>query len=262
MKIGKIEIIGKTDVGRQRDHNEDNFASEKQLGLIVLADGMGGHNAGEVASEMAVEKIVSSIKENFASPEIPEEISDEEIVCFMLEAINTANHAIFETAATQPQCAGMGTTIVVALFRNNCITIAHVGDSRLYRWRKGELEQLTVDHSLYQEMIQGGYMSEEEADKSLNKNMITRALGISIDVEIDIQQQNVEAGDLLLLCSDGLTDLVNDTEIQQVITAEGGDLNLATEKLVNMANEHGGTDNITVVMASVAPVFEKNEVAS
>ena len=263
MNINKrIEITGLTDVGRARDHNEDFITWEKGLGLLLLADGMGGHNAGEVAIKMAVESIVKEIKDSSVSLRDGAESTDEDAVCLSMGAISNANQSIFSEAATQPQYAGMGTTLVMALFHEATVTIAHVGDSRLYRLRKGVLEQLTVDHSLYQEMIQGGYMSEEEADKKLNKNMITRALGINIDVDIDVQQQTVETGDIILLCSDGLTDLVPDLEIQLTLANSKSDIKTAAEQLVAKANGKGGIDNISVIVAHVSPEYEKNTFCS
>jgi len=254
-----VEIVGITDVGRVRDHNEDFIAWNKELNLLVLADGMGGHNAGEVASQMAVESIVNQMKDSLANMQ---NTTLEDTVCVSMESISTANREIFEAAVLKPEYAGMGTTLVMALFHDNNATIAHVGDSRLYRLRDGKLEQLTVDHSLFQEMVQGGYMSEGEAEKSLNKNMITRALGISPDVDIDVQQQILEVGDIFLLCSDGLSDLVNVDDIQMILKQSGTDLNKKSEQLVQKANENGGHDNISAIIACINPVFEKNEVCS
>jgi protein phosphatase len=179
-----------------------------------------------------------------------------------MESISAANRKIFEAAALKPEYAGMGTTLVMVLFRDNNATIAHVGDSRLYRLRNGKLEQLTVDHSLFQEMVQGGYMSEGEAEQSLNKNMITRALGIGLDVDIDVQQQTLEVGDVFLLCSDGLSDLVSVDDIQMILQQSDADLNKKSEQLVQKANQNGGHDNISVIIACVNPVFEKSEVCS
>ena len=263
MNINKrIDIAGLTDVGRSREHNEDFIVWEKSLGLLLLADGMGGHNAGEIASKMAVESIMQEIKDSSVSLEGGAQCTDEEAVCLSMSAISNANKSIFSEAAIKPQYAGMGTTLVMALFHETTVTIAHVGDSRLYRLRRGVLEQLTVDHSLFQEMIQGGYMSEEEAEKTLNKNMITRALGINIDVEIDVQQHIVESDDVFLLCSDGLTDLVSDLEIQITLTKSMSDLKTAAEQLVAKANDKGGIDNISVIVAHVSPEYEKNTFCS
>ncbi len=255
-----IDMAAATDVGRVRDHNEDFIACDRKLGLVVLADGMGGHNAGEVASQMAVEGITKQIKH--ALKNIKDQTLDESVVCLSMESISVANSKILEAAALHPEYAGMGTTLVMALFHDDNVTIAHVGDSRLYRLRKGKLAQLTVDHSLFQEMIQGGYLSEGEATQSLNKNMITRALGINIDVEIDVQQQTLEMDDILLLCSDGLSDLVNEHDIQTILQQTDRDLKEKSKQLVYKANENGGHDNISVILVNITPVFEKNEVCS
>jgi len=259
-----IDMVGATDVGRVRDHNEDYIAWDRKLGLVVLADGMGGHNAGEVASQMAVEGIISQMKQSLASLDnkSQNESIDGNAVCMSMESISTANSKIFEAAALHPEYAGMGTTLVMALFHDDNVTIAHVGDSRMYRFRNAKLEQLTVDHSLLQEMVQNGYMSEDEATKSLNKNMITRALGINIDVEIDIQQQILEVGDILLLCSDGLSDFTSEDDIQTILQKPGNDLNEKSVQLVDKANENGGHDNISVVIIKVMASFEKNGICS
>jgi len=255
-----MDMVGATDVGRARDHNEDFLAWDRESGLVVLADGMGGHNAGEVASQMAVEGIVTQMKLDLKN--VKNESYDEDIICWSMESISVANSKIFEAAALHPEYAGMGTTLVMALFHEDKVTIAHVGDSRVYRSRKGVLEQLTVDHSLFQEMIQSGYMSEDEATKSLNKNMITRALGINIDVEIDVQQQTLELGDIFLFCSDGLSDLVSEQDIQLILQQPGNDVTEKSKQLVYKANENGGHDNISVILVKLLPEFEKNEVFS
>lgn len=258
-----IEIAGISDVGCTREHNEDFIAWDNDLGLIVLADGMGGHNAGEVASKMAVENIINNIKGSFGFfAETDDEILDEDIVSMSLEAISEANYSIFNSASQHPEYKGMGTTLVMALFNGKSVTISHVGDSRLYRYRDSQFEQLTTDHSLYQEMITGGYMTEEEAGQSLNKNMITRALGINDEVEVDVQQQDVQEGDVFLLCSDGLTDLLNDEEISSSIVSSSGDIKSAAETLVNQANDKGGLDNISVILMNVVPIFEKDAISS
>jgi len=257
-----IEIVGNTDVGRVRDHNEDFIAWDNETGLVVLADGMGGHNAGEVASKMAVDDIVRQMKQSMHLLTGETETLMEDIVCACMESICDANHKIFEAAALTPQYAGMGTTLVMAMFHEDNVTIAHVGDSRMYRLRDGILVQLTVDHSLFQEMVQGGYMSEDEASHSLNKNMITRALGINLDVEIDVQQHALQVGDTFLLCSDGLSDLMSTDDIQLILQQSGTDTKNMPELLVLKANENGGHDNISVIIVSIDPVFDKNGVCS
>ena len=263
----KLDIVGITDVGRSRDHNEDFIAWNNDLGLAVLADGMGGHNAGEVASKMSVDTILNNVKGfmgsfNKTSAELSDELQEEDAVGMSLEAISEANFSVFTAASENPAYKGMGTTLVMALLHGSDLIISHVGDSRLYRFRKSELEQLTLDHSLYQEMITGGFMSEEEADQSLNKNMITRALGIAEDVEIDVQQQVVNSGDVYLLCSDGLSDMLSYEEIKAVMDASGKDMKLAAQTMINQANDNGGADNISVILMHAVPVIEKSEIYS
>jgi len=255
-----IEIVGVTDVGRVRDHNEDFIAWDNALSFAILADGMGGHNAGEIASQMAVDGIVSQIKS--ALEEIQNESRDEDVVCLSMESISTANSKIFEAAAAHSEYAGMGTTLVMSIFHDNNLTIAHVGDSRVYRLRAGKLKQLTVDHSWLQDMVRSGCLSEDEASKSLNKNRITRALGISIDVDIDIQQQTLEVGDIFLLCSDGLSDLISTHDIRMILQQSGSDMKKKLAQLVVKANKNGGHDNISVIIAAITPIFEKNTICS
>ena len=263
----KLDIIGITDVGRSRDHNEDFIAWDNNLGLAVLADGMGGHNAGEVASKMSVDNIFKNVKGFLSSSGsttdgLSDEMLGEDAVSVSLEAISEANFSVFTAASDNAGYKGMGTTLVMAMLSGSDLVISHVGDSRLYRFRKHELEQLTLDHSLYQEMITGGFMSEQEADESLNKNMITRALGIGEDVEIDVQQQVVDVGDIFLLCSDGLSDMLSNEEIKSVMATSGKDMKLAAQTLVNRANDNGGADNISVILMHAVPIIEKSEIYS
>jgi len=249
----KIVIHGITDVGQSREHNEDAISWDTRLGLVLLADGMGGHNAGEVASILAVDSIKTSLAD-VVTPEIVASgvVDYKEAV---VDAISFANREINEQSLENPEYAGMGTTLVVALFLNHGVIYAHVGDSRIYRLRHSELARLTSDHSLVQEMIDNGYLSHEEAQESTSRNLITRALGISEEVEVDIAEQDTETGDIYLLCSDGLTDLVTDREITDVIMQHRSDLELASRTLVDMANAKGGTDNISVVLAAVYKAY-------
>ena len=204
---GKIEIASVTDVGRKRSHNEDSIASDSALGVAVLADGMGGYKAGEVASQLAVQMIMDDLRQGLAEARTggnADAASDgsgfsrESLV--LKTAIEKANEAIFRTAQSQPQCQGMGTTLVSAAFYDDRMAIAHVGDSRLYRLRAGSLEQLTSDHSLLQELVDKGFYTPEEAKQSLNKNLVTRAVGIELKVSPDLQEEVVLPGDVYLLC--------------------------------------------------------------
>ncbi len=249
----KILIYGSTDVGQTRDHNEDAISWDARLGLALLADGMGGHNAGEVASIMAVDSIKTSLADVVTPEIIASGIVDYSEA--VVDAISFANSEINEQSLDNPEYAGMGTTLVLVLFLNHVVIYAHVGDSRIYRLRQSKLEQLTSDHSLVQEMIDNGYLSHEEAQESTSRNLITRALGISDEVEVDIAEQDTEIGDIYLLCSDGLTDLVTDQDINDVIIRYREDLDLASRTLIDMANQKGGTDNISIVLAAVYKAY-------
>lgn len=243
-KAKTLEIAGLTDVGRSRNHNEDAIGWRQVLGLAVLADGMGGHNAGEVASRIAVDTVIEVFEQT--DPARP---ADVDSLC--REAAGLANAAIYSRATEDPDCQGMGTTLVMACFEDDGLTVAHVGDSRLYRFRDGELETLTSDHSLVQEMIDSGFLTEEEASRSANRNMITRALGVEEKVDVDVARQQCQAGDIYLLCSDGLNDLVARDDIRDILAAGGGELQLLCQALVDKANARGGLDNISVILVRV-----------
>ena len=244
----KLDIYGLTDEGLVRDHNEDYISWQQEMGLVILADGMGGHNAGEVASELAVSSINEAL-EDVLSPEV-KDTCDMDFKEAVHESIVFANDEINLHAKTHPECSGMGTTIVMALFHNGSVILASVGDSRIYRFRKGRLEQVTTDHSLVQEMIDNGYMSQEEAMSSTNRNLITRALGIAEDVKVDVTQKEVEKDDIYLLCSDGLSDMINDDMIFSTLVKTRQDLKRASEELVKQAKEHGGHDNVSVILVA------------
>ncbi|MFK8051731.1 MAG: Stp1/IreP family PP2C-type Ser/Thr phosphatase [Woeseiaceae bacterium] len=255
---GKIKFSALTDTGRVRDHNEDAIATNSEAGLLVLADGMGGYNAGEVASGIAVKTVYgllsdSMMREKRGDVESTTGFMRQTIV--LRDGVRRANKIIHQTAQSQPQCEGMGTTIVCGLFYDNRLSIAHVGDSRLYRMRGGELSQVTLDHSLLQELIDRGFYSEEEAQRSTNRNYVTRALGVESQVEVEIQEVDVEVGDIYLLCSDGLPDMVEDDDIHLTITTFSDNLEVAAKQLIKLANEHGGRDNISVMLAQVKESF-------
>ena len=249
----KIVIHGMTDVGRCREHNEDAISWDTRIGLALLADGMGGHNAGEVASILAVDSIKTSLADVVTPEIVASGVVDYKDA--MVDAISFANREINEQSLENPEYAGMGTTLVAVLFLNHRIIYAHVGDSRIYRLRQSTLQRLTSVHSLLQEMIDNGYLSDEEAQESTSRNLITRALGISAEVDVDIAEQDTEIGDIYLLCSDGLTDLVSDPELNDVIMQYSDDLELASRTLVDRANQKGGTDNISVVLAAVYKAY-------
>ena len=255
MKIAEeLEIVSLTDPGLVRSHNEDSVACEPDCGLVVLADGMGGDNAGEVASGIAVSVIATEIKHRLTTTE-PTKCDDatgEELgISLLREYIQKANVSIFQAAQSQPQYSGMGTTIVSGLFYDNRVSVGHVGDSRMYRLRGDVLEVITRDHSWLQEQIDSGLISTADARLSKNKNLVTRAVGIAEDVESEIHVHDVMVGDIYLLCSDGLNDMVEDEDIQSVLYAMQRNLPLAAEQLVQMAKDNGGRDNVSVILVKV-----------
>jgi protein phosphatase len=252
----KLTVYGETDVGQIREHNEDFIGWDAHLGLVLLADGMGGHNAGEVASELAVSSIRDALQD-VLSPEM----ASSNVIDFndaIREAIIYANDEIIRMASERLECAGMGTTIVVTLFHGDRVIIANVGDSRMYRLRDKKMTQVTTDHSLVQEMLDNGYISEEEAQLSASRNLITRALGIAEQVEVDVVEDTMENGDAYLLCSDGLTDLVTDDEILQLWLLYKDDLKTGCKELISLANEKGGKDNISIILISLQEAFSDN----
>ena len=247
-----------------RPNNEDRVATTPEAGLAVVADGMGGHQAGEVASGMAVDVVTRHVinvlarqgeakrrKGNTASVELKT----------IDEAISLANSAIFELSQSSPNCAGMGTTIVVTLFYEDRVCIGHVGDSRLYRLRGDELELLTEDHSLVQELVARGLITPEEARSSVNKNLVTRALGIEPTVESQVIEQKLEDQDLYLLCSDGLNDVLPDEQVSQILQDYGSDLRGATDRLVMEVNARGGPDNVSVILVRTGKRFRRDATA-
>jgi PPM family protein phosphatase len=254
----KLQSIALTDTGRVREHNEDTIGYDPDIGLFVLADGMGGYNAGEVASGIAVKTIVNLVREAFQVQDlraIDRETGLLRPAIILRDAILRANKIIYQTSKTQPQCEGMGTTIVAALFYDNRACIAHVGDSRLYRLRAERFEQLTMDHSLLQELVDRGFYSQEEAARSTNKNYVTRALGVEPTVEVELAQHPVQKGDYYALCSDGLSDMVEDEDIHLTISTFGDNLDTIARQLVQLSNEHGGRDNISIIMTQVIDSF-------
>lgn len=249
----KLAVYGLTDVGLSRDHNEDSISWDVELGLVMLADGMGGHNAGEVASEMAV----TAIRDALLDVLTPEVVESKVIKCedAVREAVIYANEEIHEEANRKIECAGMGTTVVLTLFHEDKVTYAHVGDSRIYRLRNGEFNQLTADHSLVQEMIDSGYLTQEEAMVSSSRNLITRALGIAPEVEVDVITEALDIEDVYLLCSDGLSDLLTERDMSRILVSHRDQLGDAAQQLVDLANERGGTDNISVILVTMHEAF-------
>jgi PPM family protein phosphatase len=251
---GKLSCVGVSDAGRVREHNEDTIGTDAGIGLVALADGMGGYKAGEVASGIAVRTVMSLLKdaverENLAVPDTQSGLSRSGIL--LRDAVQRANKIIYQTARTQANCEGMGTTVVAGLFFDDRLTIAHVGDSRLYRLRGHELKQVTEDHSLLQELVARGFYTPEEAQRAAAKNYVTRALGVDSTVE----EIPVQKGDLFILCSDGLTDMVEDEDIQLTASTFGANLETLARQLVLLGNDNGGRDNISIVLVRVLDSF-------
>ncbi len=254
----KVIITGITDEGLVREHNEDSIGSDAELGLLVLADGMGGHKGGEVASAIAVDSILQELREKL--PDITPGSTDEN-TGYSLEsmavesAIKHANLKIYEAAQQNSKYEGMGTTVVVLLFYDNRISVAHVGDSRLYRMREELLEQLTRDHTLLQELVDRGFYTRKEANESLNKNLVTRAVGVNPDVDVDLLEDVTLIGDTYLLCSDGLTDMIPDDLIADIQLNYQDNIEKITRELIKQAKDHGGKDNVSVMLARVLKEF-------
>jgi serine/threonine protein phosphatase PrpC len=254
-----LDVASATDPGMVRSHNEDSIASDAAKGLVVLADGMGGYNAGEVASGMATTVITTELqrlleqKPAYAVEESTGKTVAEKI---LRDQIAKANTSIYQASQSQPQYSGMGTTLVMALFYDNKISVAHIGDSRLYRQRGDEFKQVTKDHSLLQEQIDAGMITPEQAKKSANKNLVTKALGIDPSVEPEIHEYDALPGDIYLLCSDGLCDMVSDEDIAMALQTLGANLQLCAHQLVQMANDNGGRDNVSVILIRIKQDFQ------
>ncbi|HWT82139.1 MAG TPA: Stp1/IreP family PP2C-type Ser/Thr phosphatase [Candidatus Acidoferrum sp.] len=242
----------KTDVGRKRQGNEDSFCLAPEIGLFVVADGMGGHAAGEVASNLAVDTIQVSMAKYLGGSETAItgklEPSYSRETGFLVNSIHLANRLIYDAAQTRREYVGMGTTVVAVLVRNDSVALAYVGDSRAYRIRGEAIVQLSRDHSLVQQQVDRGIISAEEAQGSQYKHLITRALGLKESVDVDVAEQSILAGDCFLLCSDGLSDLVEDEEISAIVRKHTDDLEQACQALVDRANFKGGDDNITALL--------------
>ncbi len=254
-----LAMAGLTDAGRVRPDNEDCISFHPEIGLAVLADGMGGHQAGEVASRMAVDVMSRYCVDAFANdtrPKVAKGCGTYE-GSTLLAAIEAANTAIFEMARHTPEYAGMGATVVTALIQNDKLCVAHVGDSRLYRLRDSRLEQLTQDHSVVQELLSRGLVTPEQARQSISKNLVTRALGVDAAVQVEMNILSTLPDDLYMLCSDGLNDILADSEIQGLLTATHGNLDDLARRLVDSANAAGGPDNISVILARTSGSFHR-----
>jgi protein phosphatase len=248
-----IAARGQTDVGQKRDHNEDSFLVDEELALFVVADGMGGHAGGGTASRLAVETIRARMQAArsaqaaiFDAAAALEESPLREV---LREAVEDACQSIYQAAQGDPALAGMGTTVTAALLAGRNAYVAHVGDSRCYLVRRGHIYQVSEDHSLVNEQLKAGAITADEARHSRFKNIITRSVGFEADVTVDMMGLEVEPGDRLVLCCDGLSNLVDDEEIMEV--AGAAPLEAAPARLIGIANARGGDDNITVIVVHV-----------
>lgn len=243
-----------SDVGRKRPHNEDSYCADTHLGLFVVCDGMGGGNAGEVASALAVETIHRHIAEATQHPEYPfiEELDDtvSPSTNRLASSIRLANAAIYNTAHNRSDWSGMGTTVVAATVTEQILSFAHVGDSRLYLLRNRSIQPLTMDHSWVAEQVRQGFLTEEEAERSPRRNIVTRVLGVEATVEVTVGELPLVPNDVLLLCSDGLTKGVQSSRILDALH-DTDDVEAVARRLVTLANESGGEDNTTVIVLAV-----------
>jgi serine/threonine protein phosphatase PrpC len=254
--MAAIEAFGLTDVGKKRKHNEDAYALDEDEGLFIVADGMGGHAAGEVAAKITVETIGEFIAATRQKEEATWPFKYNHELAFnsnrLAIAIEKANERVMSAVAAQPWLKGMGTTVVAGLLNEKVLSLAHVGDSRAYLYRDGELTRLTDDHSWVHEQVSAGILTEDEAKTHPLKNVVTRALGGGPSVSPDLREMEFSTGDAFLFCSDGLTTMLSDEEIRDSVAAdEKKDTQVLCENLVALANEKGGVDNITVVFVRI-----------
>ena len=245
----RLDMVAVSDRGMVRPGNEDRVAVQPPVGLAVLADGMGGHNAGEVASGMAVELIVADALERIDPAAA---LPDDDARALIADHITRANARIYAAGAESRERSGMGTTIVAALWHDASLTVGHVGDSRCYRLRGPDLTRLTRDHTLVQGRVDLGALTPDEARTAPGRNILTRALGSEPNVEVDLDTHATQPEDLYLLCSDGLTEMLPDVEIAAVLVAFGSRLRDAADELVRRANANGGVDNVSIILVRTA----------
>lgn len=251
----QLQVASATHPGAIRSCNEDSIATDADLGLLILADGMGGYKAGDVASSIATGLIMDYMRAQLEqmSPSGGRFSGMSPEAWTVQSTLEKTNLAIYNTAKSDSKFASMGTTVVLMLFHQSLATVAHVGDSRLYRMRDGRLSLLTHDHSLLQQQVEMGLITTEHARVSHNRNLVSRALGVDPEIRIEINEHHVQAGDIFLLCSDGLNDMVDDADIELAIRELRANPELTVNQLVQMANDNGGHDNISVVLVNVMP---------
>jgi len=248
-----IEAAAATDPGKVRQYNEDCIAMDPELGVVAVADGMGGHRAGELAAAMAAQVVLTGLRQRLS--ELRQDDRQHAPLLAVEESINQANSAIWNAAQAHAGQLGMGTTLALALFHDNRIVIGHIGDSRVYRLRGGRLELMTRDDSLLREEVDAGLISLAEAGESHNRSLVTQALGVTKEVTAHVQQVDAVPGDVVLVCSDGLNDLVEDADIELILQEVGTNLPLAAQVLVQAAKDNGGYDNVSAIVARVRKPF-------
>ena len=253
MPSGFLEVALLTDVGNVRQYNEDSVAVDLARGILALADGMGGHRAGEVASRMATEMLLTRL--TAAADQFRANGRQHGPLLALTQSINQANKSIYEAGRVDPRYRGMGTTMAAAMFHDNRVVLGHVGDSRIYRMRNGKLELLTRDDSLLRDQVELGVISAAEARQSHNRSLVTRALGIEERVSAHLADEAALPGDVYLLCSDGLNDCVEDADIELIVSSLAANLPLAATHLVQTAKDNGGYDNVSVILAKVKEPF-------
>ncbi len=252
----RLNIAAKTDKGRRRQKNEDSYVVDSDMGFMAVADGMGGHAAGEVASHLATTLIAEQLKRSLetghvpVSSHVPANPTLNPKSLLLGDCVKFSNQAVYEAAQSNPQAHNMGTTVVAALSLDDKLAVANVGDSRLYMVRNGDLVQCTVDHSFVQEQVARGLLKPEDAEKSDLRNMLTRSVGVDQDVDVDLLEIDLQEKDYILLCSDGLTKMLDEEQIQAVFEEKTAPQDIVDE-LVHRANQAGGGDNITVIVALV-----------
>lgn len=253
------EFCTQTHPGLLRENNEDAVAFDGSSGVAVLADGMGGYNAGEVASGMATTFIHTELTRWLL--DAGQQANAKEIRRAMDVCVHNANLAVFTASNTHEQYSGMGTTLLVGVFQNTRVLVGHIGDSRCYRFRQNELVQITKDHSLLQEQLDAGLITAQQAATSNNKNLVTRALGIDDNVELEVHEHSVDEGDVYLMCSDGLSDMVDDASMARIMETDAP-LAQKARQLIAIANAHGGRDNITVLLVQAVAGSKKRGLVS
>jgi protein phosphatase len=246
-----VSFSAKSDLGLKRKVNEDSFLADENIGLFMVLDGIGGHLAGEVASKLGLNTIKKNVIRSIKNKPLADNQNLSQEVQILNESLMLANQVIYEAANSQPEYSGMGTTVASLLLGRENIAIAHVGDSRIYLIRENSIERLTEDHSLVMEQLKRGIISAEEAEKSEMKNIITRALGAEELLTPTVDELIPFNNDLFLICSDGLTDLVTDDELLEIILKSRHVLDQAAQNLIDKANEKGGKDNITAILVNI-----------